>query len=491
MMVHYDNGDRRAGEWNEEGKFVKWLHKRISVATTNTFVSFFRELADFNTEFAISVLGVYDARSFMIEEANRMPDHVDHEDLRVKGILRKIRSAVEQNLMLEGRDRLQSQVYDLRKSLNALTVQLNEANDLVDVAEKEKRKVEKSLAETLKLLDDTKDKVRHQQFLCSENVARCDGLLEPLWESAKEKLWHLRTFHATTILNYSTPPDQINLCVQLYFQIWSVHFRQGLAKDAIVVWNDAIRMFYDDQLAPTIDKMNKFMRFDWKDIREEHVLDSVMLKVGSLLAEPHYDFDADQMIVGAMWSVIHAWYASASAARSLSPFRSKIKELQEMTNTIKIKVQSLKLALFERTETVSGYRKHQSGIQARVKRVRAMLLDAEARIVQGRLSAEEEKRRNDEARGLRMDIHDYDALTAELAEIKLAIAVQTKKVEIMHAEHKIAATKTIRFESAIAKLERERKEPLNNTLKKFKRLKRDDFIAAYDLGAVPLAYARW
>ena len=89
MMVHYDNGDRRAGEWNEEGKFVKWLHKRISVATTNTFVSFFRELADFNTEFAISVLGVYDARSFMIEEANRMPDHVDHEDLRVKGILRK------------------------------------------------------------------------------------------------------------------------------------------------------------------------------------------------------------------------------------------------------------------------------------------------------------------------------------------------------------------------------------------------------------------
>ena len=114
-----------------------------------------------------------------------------------------------------------------------------------------------------------------------------------------------------------------------------------------------------------------------------------------------------------------------------------------------------------------------------------MLLDAEARIVQGRLSAEEEKRRNDEARGLRMDIHDYDALTAELAEIKLAIAVQTKKVEIMHAEHKIAATKTIRFESAIAKLERERKEPLNNTLKKFKRLKRDDFIAAYDLGAVP------
>ena len=45
--------------------------------------------------------------------------------------------------MLEGRDRLQSQVYDLRKSLNALTVQLNEANDLVDVAEKEKRKVEK------------------------------------------------------------------------------------------------------------------------------------------------------------------------------------------------------------------------------------------------------------------------------------------------------------------------------------------------------------
>ena len=104
-------------------------------------------------------------------------------------------------------------------------------------------------------------------------------------------------------------------------------------------------MFYDDQLAPTIDKMNKFMRFDWKDIREEHVLDSVMLKVGSLLAEPHYDFDADQMIVGAMWSVIHAWYASASTARSLSPFRSKIKELQEMTNTIKIKVQSLKLAL--------------------------------------------------------------------------------------------------------------------------------------------------
>ncbi len=485
IMVFYSNGDRRAGEWSEKGTFTKWLHKRISVAITHTFVSLFRENADFSTEFAISVLGVYDARSHMEEEANRMPDHVDHEDLRVKGILRKIRSSIEQNLMLEGRERLSASISDMRRSVKSLSAQLKDAENLLDSANEQKRTLEDMLKGGHENLDAITDELRHHQWLASENVARCDGLLEPLWEVAKEKLRHLRTFHATSILNYSTPPDQINICVQLYFQIWSVHFGNRLPDGAIVVWNDAVRMFYDDQLVPTIDKMNQFLRFDWKVMRKRDSIEDVMRKVGSLLAEPHYDFGADQMVVGAMWSVIHAWYASASAAISLHPFRSKVECIQREVSAAKENIQSLKLKLFERTQTADGYMKHKTGIESRLKRIKAMLADSEMRIVQGRLSAEEEKRRDDEARGLKIDIHNYEELAEEVREIKLAIAVKAKKAEAMHAEHKVAATKVIRFEGAIAKLEKERKDPLKKVLKKFKRLNRDDYIAYYELGPVP------
>ena len=502
IMVHYENGDRRAGTWSTSGDFVEWLHKRISVQVTNNFCNFFRVNKDFESEFALSVLGIYESRSHMKEGANRMPDHVDHEDLRVQGIVKKIKLSSEAALMLEGRMRLHKHVKTLRKQNIHQARACADAEAQMNEAKTASKLAADGVAKALSQLTHSKEVLLNKQFECAQTVARCDELLSPLWERVKTSLFMLRTYHATTILNYSTPPDYVNICMQLCFTIWKVHYGSSNVDDD-TSWADATKtMFYletPEGPVPTIKNLNSFSRFNWKKMELCHVDMDFMAKISRILEDPACDpaniadisGSQDQgWILGAMWRITHAWLASAKATVLLAPVRECVKSLQSDVVSAEWRIKEIETAA---TNACTVYKTHRRDFirqRAKLSELKEMLEDAQRRIVEGRLSEEDERRRNNEALGLvtpddEVAVEKYEFVAASLQEAKQNVALEGKRVQALHAEHKIYYTRELQFANAIQSIEKRRRPPLEEAKKDFSKLSRDNFVSFYELGQVP------